>query len=104
MRAGDFKAKCLAVLDEVASSRREVIITKRGRPVARLSTIFYNIDDTGWVGWWGQLGYYVPGETSNLTTDVKIGICSPPLSGDLRMYVDDIIFDRYNDGVINYGE
>lgn len=36
MRAGDFKAKCLAVLDEVASSRREVIITKRGKPVARL--------------------------------------------------------------------
>ncbi len=36
MGAGDFKAKCLAVLDEVAASRREVVITKRGRPVARL--------------------------------------------------------------------
>lgn len=36
MRAGEFKARCLAVLDDVASSRREVVITKRGRPVARL--------------------------------------------------------------------
>lgn len=36
MRAGDFKAKCLAVLDEVAATKREVVITKRGRPVARV--------------------------------------------------------------------
>jgi prevent-host-death family protein len=36
MRAGDFKAKCLAVLDEVAATKGEVVITKRGRPVARL--------------------------------------------------------------------
>lgn len=36
MAAGTFKAKCLAVLDEVQSSRREVVITKRGRPVAKV--------------------------------------------------------------------
>jgi len=36
MGAGEFKARCLAVLDEVATSRREIIITKRGRPVAKL--------------------------------------------------------------------
>jgi prevent-host-death family protein len=36
MAAGEFKAKCLAVLDEVAASKREVLITKRGRPVAKL--------------------------------------------------------------------
>jgi prevent-host-death family protein len=34
--AGEFKAKCLHLLDEVAQSRKELIITKRGRPVARL--------------------------------------------------------------------
>ena len=34
--AGEFKAKCLAILDEVAQTRSEVVITKRGRPVARL--------------------------------------------------------------------
>ena len=34
--ASEFKAKCLGVLDEVQRSRKEVIITKRGKPVARL--------------------------------------------------------------------
>ena len=36
MPAGEFKARCLAVLDEVAASKREVLITKRGRPVAKV--------------------------------------------------------------------
>lgn len=36
MAAGEFKARCLAVLDEVATSKREVVITKRGRPVAKV--------------------------------------------------------------------
>jgi prevent-host-death family protein len=39
MPAGEFKAKCLAVLDDVAASRREVVITKRGRPVARVAPL-----------------------------------------------------------------
>jgi prevent-host-death family protein len=34
--AGQFKQGCLAILDEVARSHREVLITKRGKPVARL--------------------------------------------------------------------
>ena len=34
--AGEFKAKCLRLLDEVAQRREELIITKRGRPVAKL--------------------------------------------------------------------
>jgi prevent-host-death family protein len=34
--AGKFKATCLALLDEVQRSRKEIIITKRGKPVARL--------------------------------------------------------------------
>jgi prevent-host-death family protein len=37
--AGEFKAKCLALLDEVADLGREIIITKRGKPVAKLSPI-----------------------------------------------------------------
>lgn len=37
--AGQFKQGCLAILDEVAATRRPVIITKRGRPVARLVPI-----------------------------------------------------------------
>lgn len=34
--AGEFKAKCLALLDEVAETGEEIIVTKRGKPVARL--------------------------------------------------------------------
>ena len=34
--AGEFKAKCLGLLDEVERTRREILITKRGRAVARL--------------------------------------------------------------------
>ncbi|MBZ5596599.1 MAG: type II toxin-antitoxin system prevent-host-death family antitoxin [Acidobacteriia bacterium] len=31
-----FKAQCLRLLDEVQRQRKEIVITKRGRPVARL--------------------------------------------------------------------
>jgi len=34
--AGKFKNVCLRVLDDVATTRTDVVITKRGRPVARL--------------------------------------------------------------------
>jgi len=36
IKASEFKAKCLAVLDEVERTRQPVIITKRGKPVAEL--------------------------------------------------------------------
>jgi prevent-host-death family protein len=34
--AGEFKARCLALMDDVRSTREPVIITKRGKPVAKL--------------------------------------------------------------------
>ena len=34
--AGEFKAKCLQLLDEVAASREPLVITKFGKPVAQL--------------------------------------------------------------------
>lgn len=34
--AGVFKARCLAILDEVAATGTEVVVTKRGKPVARV--------------------------------------------------------------------
>ena len=34
--AGEFKAKCLKLMDEVSRSHQEIIITKRGKPVAKL--------------------------------------------------------------------
>lgn len=36
LAAGEFKATCLALMDEVAATGREVVITKRGKPVAKL--------------------------------------------------------------------
>ena len=37
--AGEFKARCLALMDEVQESGREYVITKRGVPVAKLVAV-----------------------------------------------------------------
>jgi prevent-host-death family protein len=37
--AGEFKAKCLHLLDEVAQQRIPLVITKRGKPIAKLVPI-----------------------------------------------------------------
>lgn len=34
--AGEFKTHCLSLMDEVKDQRRTYIITKRGKPVAKL--------------------------------------------------------------------
>lgn len=34
--AGDFKARCLKLLDEVAETREPLVITKHGKAVAKL--------------------------------------------------------------------
>jgi len=36
MSAARFKAQCLKLMDEVGARREEVVITKRGKPVAKL--------------------------------------------------------------------
>ena len=33
MAAGEFKAKCLAIMDEVNETGRPLVVTKRGEPV-----------------------------------------------------------------------
>ena len=45
MGAGAFKANCLAVMDEVQAKRQTVIITKRGKPVAKLVPVDAQTDD-----------------------------------------------------------
>ncbi len=37
IKASEFKAKCLKLMDEVAESGEEIVITKKGRPVSRLA-------------------------------------------------------------------
>ncbi|MGH9470750.1 MAG: type II toxin-antitoxin system Phd/YefM family antitoxin [Terriglobia bacterium] len=34
--AAEFKARCLAIMEDVRATREPVLITKRGRPVAKL--------------------------------------------------------------------
>jgi prevent-host-death family protein len=36
MKASEFKAKCLAVMDEVGRTGQSVVITKNGKPIAEL--------------------------------------------------------------------
>ena len=45
MAAGVFKANCLAVIDEVQAKRETVVITKRGKPVAKLVPINTDKDE-----------------------------------------------------------
>ena len=37
MKASEFKARCLKLMDEVAESGDEIVITKNGKPVAKLA-------------------------------------------------------------------
>lgn len=39
VNASRFKAECLGLLDEVAATGQELVITKRGRPVARVTPV-----------------------------------------------------------------
>lgn len=43
--AGEFKTHCLAIMDEVQAKRETVIITKRGKPIAKLSPVEKDADD-----------------------------------------------------------
>jgi prevent-host-death family protein len=45
--AGEFKAKCLKLLDKVAEDRQPLIITKRGKPVAQVVPISAQADIVG---------------------------------------------------------
>lgn len=55
MAAGVFKANCLAVMDEVRAKRVTVVITKRGKPVAKLVPISEKKDDI--FGFFAGKGY-----------------------------------------------
>ena len=36
IQAGEFKAKCLKLMDEMRQTREEIVITKHAKPVSRL--------------------------------------------------------------------
>jgi prevent-host-death family protein len=43
--AGTFKTKCLAIMDEVQAKREPVVVTKHGRPVAKLVPVNSDADE-----------------------------------------------------------
>lgn len=43
--AGEFKAKCLTLMEDVRTTREPLIITKRGKPVAKLVPVEDKKDD-----------------------------------------------------------
>jgi prevent-host-death family protein len=45
LAAGSFKANCLAVMDEVQSKHVTVVITKHGKPVAKLVPVNTDKDE-----------------------------------------------------------
>ena len=48
IKASEFKAKCLQLMDEVAETGDEIVITKNGRPVSRL--VPYREKPKSWFG------------------------------------------------------
>ena len=36
IKASDFKARCLSLMDDVALSGEEIVVTKNGKPVSKL--------------------------------------------------------------------
>jgi prevent-host-death family protein len=52
--ASHFKAQCLAMIDEVAAGGEEIVVTKRGRPVARVVPFYQP------VGMHGSVTFNVP--------------------------------------------
>jgi prevent-host-death family protein len=45
MRASAFKARCLAVMDDIQATGEPVIVTKRGKPVVKVISIKPENDD-----------------------------------------------------------
>lgn len=47
--AGEFKARCLTLMDDVQATRQPILITKRGKPVAKLVPVSNGKKDD-WIG------------------------------------------------------
>jgi prevent-host-death family protein len=73
--AGAFKARCLAIMDEVAAKRESVVITKRGKPVAKLVPVSQEKDDI--------FGFFNGKGTIEIKGDIVSPILTPEEWGDL---------------------
>jgi prevent-host-death family protein len=75
MPAGAFKVHCLRVMDEVQSRRESIIITKRGKPVAKLVPVEQEKDDI--------FGFMKGKGTVEIKGDIVSPILTPEEWGDL---------------------
>ena len=75
MPAGSFKVHCLRVMDEVQSRRESIIITKRGKPVAKLVPVEQEKDDI--------FGFMKGKGTVEIKGDIVSPILTPEEWGDL---------------------
>jgi prevent-host-death family protein len=75
MAAGEFKVHCLKVMDEVQSKRESVLITKRGKPVAKLVPVEKEKDDI--------FGFMNGKGTVEIKGDIVSPILTPEEWGDL---------------------
>lgn len=70
--ASEFKATCLELMDDIARTGKELIVTKHGRPVVRLSAV----SDTG-LSPWGFLAGSVVGHGDIVSADDALWATSP---------------------------
>jgi prevent-host-death family protein len=74
MAAGSFKANCLAVMDEVQAKHETVVITKRGKPVAKLVPLNTKTD---------EIYNFLAGK-GTITGDIVSPAISPEEWGELK--------------------
>jgi len=73
--AGKFKVHCLAIMDEVQAKREAVVITKRGKPVAKLVPVEKTKDDI--------FGFLKGKGKIEIKGDIVSPVLSPEEWGDL---------------------
>ena len=50
MAISEFKAKCLAVLDEVQKTKKPILVTRFGKPMAEVIPPSSKVDSGSWIG------------------------------------------------------
>ena len=80
IKASEFKAKCLKLMDEVAANGEEIVITKNGKPVAKLTAYrerpkTFFVDDTERFPWLKEVIEALDrGEGADVVWEAELGL------------------------------
>ena len=80
IKASEFKAKCLKLMDEVAENGEEIVITKNGKPVAKLTAFrerpkTFFVDDTERFPWLMEVSEALDrGEGADVVWEAELGL------------------------------